>query len=120
MEIKTKKYKVKELIFVICFLLASPQICFAHGNLMILYSSVLLAVMSIAICMFFLISKKFAGFRFPVLGIYLGNVAATFLWWANYRGPDYTVSNIGLIGFPLVTFLCLMWLKDKIGEKKGE
>jgi len=119
MPIIPKKYKTK-ILYAVGLVLVTPSIAFAHGDPIILYSGILIALLHFSCGIYLLLSKKFLGFRIPVLAVYMANVVISWVWAVGYKGPNFTGLYIGLTGGPLLTFLCLIWLLEKMrGSKPG-
>ncbi len=100
-------------------ILLIPKICYASGDPSILYSLVSFCIIHIGMFLYLVLAKAYARFRYPILGLFIVNVILTWLWGFNLPGPDFTEMYIGLFTFPLISFLCLIWLKKYIASPKG-
>ncbi len=74
------------------------------------YYSVLLFV-HLSLFLYILLSKKFTGFRMPLLGIYILNIFLIWLW-VRKRYPLSTVAQdtIVIIGIPIILLILIYWL----------
>ena len=115
---KMKGKSITVIYFVLISILSLPKFCFASGDPMIVYSFVLFAFIHIVMGLYVVFAKRFIDLRFPVIIIYSINAFTTWSWAVNYRGPEFIGMYIGLIGYPLTTYLCLVWLSTILEHRK--
>jgi len=115
--IKMKKCYVS---YIVGLLLLIPINAFAHGDPIILYSAFGIGGMNFALGLYILLAKIFSGYRLPLIVVFFANTAITWSWALDYRGPNFYRMYVGLIGVPLLIFLCLYWLFQRLQNDKGE
>ena len=103
----------KKVLSIVIGLLLRPTTAFASGDPIFLYGLVLVATMHVAMGGFLTFSKMFANRKLLFVALFFCNVAFSWMWALNYRGPNFASMYIVLIGGPLFTFLCLIWLVKK-------
>ena len=112
---KKKRMMCLSCVFVLALI---PSLAFAHGDFILLYSLFSVGVLHLALGLYLIFSKRFTGFRLPGILLYVTNISISWSWALEYGGPSFPLMYIGLIGGPLLTFLCLMWIFGNLAKKK--
>jgi len=111
---------VKSVLFVPFFLLLLPSLAFAYGNPLLALGLGGLAIIHFGFAMFLVFRKIGWGKKGMIIGVYF--IVILFIWnWAlNCRGPDFSIMFTALLFIPLISFLCLVYVANKVSKSSRQ
>jgi hypothetical protein len=106
--------KKMNYLYLVGLVLLAPSSALAHGDPVILYSFISIALLHCSLAVYLVVSKRFVGLRVPFFGVFVVNAVMSWAWAIGYKGPSFANMYIGLVGGPTVTFFCLLWVLARI------
>jgi len=108
------KKLVKIISQIVVVVLIMPSVSFssprAVEKILMTYFFTLLCI-QFALFWFILLSKKFAGLRLPLLGIYVLNIFIIWLWVRkHYPLSTILLDTLVIAGIPILLFVLLLWV----------